>query len=58
MDNKQIMSLSALELGQAIKDKRTTSVEATSAMLEAISAKDSIYNCYINVFSNGDIAVD
>ena len=51
MDNKQIMSLSALELGQAIKDKRTTSVEATSAMLEAISAKDSIYNCYINVFA-------
>jgi aspartyl-tRNA(Asn)/glutamyl-tRNA(Gln) amidotransferase subunit A len=51
MDNEQIMALSALELGQAIKDKKTTSVEATAAMLDAISARDSLYNCYINVFA-------
>ena len=56
MEKEQIMALSALELGQAIRDKKTTSVEATSALLAAISEKDPTYNCYINVFQEEALA--
>ena len=50
MDRKQIMAMTALELGQAIRDRKVTSPEAVSAMLESISEKDPKYNCFIRVF--------
>lgn len=50
MDREQIMAMTALELGQAIRDRKVTSPEAVGAMLESISRKDSEYNCFINVF--------
>ena len=56
MDKEQIMKMSALALGQAIRDKKTTSVEATAAMLSAISEKDPQYNCYISVFPEKALA--
>ena len=56
MEKEQIMSMSALELGQAIRDKKTTSVEATAALLAAISEKDPTYNCYISVFEKEALA--
>ena len=50
MNNDQILSMTALALGQAIRDKKTTSVEATAALLAAISENELKYNCYISVF--------
>ena len=49
MDSKEIIKLSALELGKAIKEKKTTSVEATKAYLDAIEELDGKYNSYITV---------
>lgn len=49
MDSKQILKLSALELGKAIKEKKTTSEEATKAYLDAIKALDGKLNSYITV---------
>lgn len=49
MDSEQIIKLSALELGKAIKNKETTSEEATKAYLDAIKENDSKYNSYITV---------
>lgn len=49
MDSEQILKLTALELGKAIKEKRTTSREATTAYLDAIASYDGKYNCYITV---------
>ena len=49
MDSNEIIKLTALELGQAIKDKKTTSVEATRAYLDAIEELDGKYNSYITV---------
>jgi len=43
--------MSALALGQAIREKKTTSVEVTEALLSAISENDPKYNCYISVFA-------
>ena len=40
MDQEKILTLSALELGQAIKNKETTSVEVTKAFLDAIGELD------------------
>lgn len=49
MDSKEILMLSALDLGKAIKEGKTTSVEATKAYLDAIKSLDSKLNCYITV---------
>ena len=49
MDTTEILKLSALELGKAIKDKKTTSVEAVTAYLEAIDRLDGKFNSYITV---------
>ena len=49
MDSEQIIKLSALELGKAIKNKETTSEEATKAYLDAIRENDGKYNSYITV---------
>ena len=49
MDSAQIIKLSALELGKAIKNKETTSEEATKAYLDAIKENDGKYNSYITV---------
>ncbi len=49
MESQEIIKLSALELGKAIKEKKTTSVEATRAYLDAIEELDGKYNSYITV---------
>ncbi len=49
MESQEIIKLSALELGKAIKEKKTTSVEATKAYLDAIAELDGKYNSYITV---------
>ncbi len=56
MDKKQIMSMSALAVGQAIREKKLTAVEATQAMLDTISEKDADFHCYIRVFEKEALA--
>jgi len=49
MKAEEIIELSALELGKAIKEGKTTSREATAAYLDAIKTKNDTYNAYITV---------
>ena len=49
MEKTQILQLSAVELGRAIREGRTTAVEATEAVLEQIEKTEEQYNCYITV---------
>lgn len=49
MDTKQILELTALELGRAIKEGKTTSEEAVKAYIEAIKTEDQKYNSYVTV---------
>ena len=44
-----ILNLTALELGKAIKEGKVTSVEATKAVLDAIAKTDEKINAYITV---------
>lgn len=54
--SKDIMKLTAVELGKKIKDKEVTVVEATKACLERIKALDEIYNCFVTVDEAGALA--
>lgn len=45
----EILSLSAVQLGAAIREGKITAVEAMKAVLERIEEKESIYNCYITI---------
>ena len=49
MEKTQILQMSAVELGRAIREGRTTAVEATEAVLEQIEKTEEQYNCYITV---------
>ena len=51
MTSEEIISLSALELGKAIKEGKTSSVEACHAYLERINERDGEYNAYITVLT-------
>lgn len=44
-----IMSLTAVELGKAIKEKQVTVRQAVTTALDAIEEKDKEYNCYVTV---------
>ena len=41
--------MTAVELSAAIKDGKTTAVEAARASLERIEEKESLYHCYITL---------
>ncbi len=43
------LTLSAVELGRAIREGRTTAVEAMRAVLEQVEEKESSLNCYITL---------
>ena len=49
MTREALLSLTALQLGKAIKAGETTAIEATRAMLDNIKIKDKLNNCYITV---------
>ena len=53
MERSDIIRLSAVELGKAIKDGRVSSVEATKAYLDVIGAKDKEIHAYITVDTEG-----
>lgn len=47
------MSLSAVQLGRAIREGRTTAVEAMEAVLGRIEEKEEWLNCYITLDKEG-----
>ena len=49
----ELLSLSAVELGTAIKEGRTTAVEAMQAVLDKIDQTEQQYNCYVTVDREG-----
>ena len=44
-----ILSLTAVELAKAIREGKTTAVEATQAVLDKIAAGEDTYHCYVTV---------
>lgn len=44
-----ILSLTAVELAKAIREGKTTAVEATQAVLDRIAATEDAYHCYVTV---------
>lgn len=44
-----LLDMTAVELSAAIKDGKTTAVEAARASLERIEEKESLYHCYITL---------
>lgn len=49
MEKSELLQLSAAELGRAIREGRTTAVEAMEAVLEQIEKNDGQYHCYVTV---------
>ncbi len=49
MEKEELLSLSAVALGAAIKAGKTTAVEAMEAVLGQIEASESIYHCYVTI---------
>ena len=45
----ELLSLSAVELATAIKEGKTTAVEAMQAVLDKIRQSEELYNCYVTV---------
>ncbi|MGN0156546.1 MAG: amidase family protein, partial [Lachnospiraceae bacterium] len=48
-----ILSLTAVELATAIREKRVTAVEAMQAVLSAIKEQEPNLNCYVTVDEEG-----
>ncbi len=55
MEKTELLGMSALELGAAIRSGRTTAVAAAETVLEQIERQDKNYNCYVTV--DGENAV-
>lgn len=53
MERSELLGLSAVALGSAIRAGRTTAVEAMEAVLEQIESQDEEYNCYVTVDREG-----
>ncbi|MCM1056571.1 MAG: Asp-tRNA(Asn)/Glu-tRNA(Gln) amidotransferase subunit GatA [Firmicutes bacterium] len=53
MEKTELLSLSALGLGAAIRAGKVTAVEAAEAVLEQIEKQDEEYNCYVTVDREG-----
>ena len=51
-----ILDMTAVSLGAAIKNKEVTVLEATEAVLAQIEAKESEYHCYVTVDREGALA--
>ncbi len=48
-----ILSMTAVQIGQAIKEKEITVEDATKAVLEKIKECEPLYNCYVTVDEEG-----
>lgn len=52
----ELLSLSAVELGAAVKEGKTTAVEAMRAVLDRIEQTEGLYHCYVTVDKGGALA--
>ena len=53
MDDIELLGLGAVELGRAIKEKRTTAAEAMAAVLSRIEQSEKDYHCYVTIDKEG-----
>ena len=53
MDDAELLGLSAVELGRAIKEKRTTAPEAMLAVLSQMEQSEKDYHCYVTIDREG-----
>lgn len=53
MDDSGLLSLSAVELGRAIKEKKTTAAAAMAAVLSQIERSEKEYHCYVTIDREG-----
>ena len=51
-----LLDMTAVELSAAIKDGKTTAVDAVRASLERIEEKEAFYHCYITLDREGALA--
>lgn len=51
-----LLDMTAVELSAAIKDGKTTAVDAVRASLERIEEKEALYHCYITLDREGALA--
>lgn len=51
-----LLEMTAVELAAAIKEGKTTAVEATKEALVQIEAKEDLYHCYVTVDKEGALA--
>lgn len=51
-----LLDMTAVELAAAIKEGRTTAVEAAQASLERIEEKEELYHCYVTIDKKGALA--
>lgn len=49
MEKEQLLSLTAVELGRAIKNGETTAVKAMEAVLEQVDQTEREYHCYVTL---------
>lgn len=51
-----LLNMTATELAAAIKEGKTTAIEAVKESLEQIEEKDALYNCYVTVDKEAALA--
>ena len=51
-----LLEMTAVELAAAIKEGKTTAVEATKEALAQIEAKEDLYHCYVTIDKEGALA--
>lgn len=51
-----LLDMTAVELAAAIKEGKTTAVEATREVLAQIKAKEELYNCYVTLNEDAALA--
>ena len=51
-----LLGMTAVELAAAIKEGKTTAVEATKEALAQIEAKEDLYHCYVTIDKEGALA--
>lgn len=55
MKQKEILKLTAVALADAIREKKTTAVEAMEAVLDQIQQTEDMYHCYVTIDREGAI---
>lgn len=53
MDDAELLGLSAVELGRAIREKRTSAPEAMAAVLSRIEQSERDFHCYVTIDREG-----